>query len=683
MTIWVGQDGTLNDDQGDGAVDGTAVTSPTTVVVNPPATVDTGTDDAGGDDGGGNDGGDGGDGGDGAGDGGGDDQGQQQQQQQQQHRHHKKHGHHGRHHGKHHGGKHHPSKKLISSIAKYNATHGEFSVVGYDAYGTPYGYYVGADDDGAGDVDDAVDDADDGTSDDDADQTVQQPVVVEQVFQQPSVVYERPGRSWFTRFIDRFRSPQRLAPQYMRRSRGLRAFGGACPPGYLRDGYGRCVYDLIERDLHRRYAHLHPFDRDRAIGAERLRLRHHLPAALPAPPLHPIAHTFPPVPPMPPPPAHATHGHFAGWYPFTSWDGSLFAEGAGQYQVYDIDRPWDPPFEGEEAAPYPPDDEEEEERERMLDQADLDTQLRETEVAGDFDPTPPLPAPMCGLGMIWDAARAACVPLLTPPTSTPVSTLHQTGFDMPLTDSWGNLLTAPHPAHIDYPAPPPFGHPVMTGWMEPFTDLEGHLLGGGPGEYGHFLVANPHDHRLWDNVDFQRLDPEGLSMYRTVVGQDTDWGAALGQALGGLAQGAASALGGSSGGSSGSALGSGDLGASLSNAFGSAGGDGTGGSSIGAVFGQIASTAAKVAIPVLAKAGTRALSQAMQQKPQTPPPPATRQAPVRQPARVPHPAARPRVPAHPVARHPMQRQQTQASLDQLQQFMTQTMQQGTPPGGTT
>ena len=211
----------------------------------------------------------------------------------------------------------------------------------------------------------------------------------------------------------------------------------------------------------------------------------------------------------------------------------------------------------------------------------------------------------------------AAMPDTAPPPPPPAP--HMAGFDLPLTDYYGNLLVAAHPFHPDYPWPPTFGGPVLTGWDAPLTDAYGRLLIG-PGQYGTFTVPNPWDHRTWDDVDLEMIDTEGDPQW-FVVGQDD-----IGTALGSIASSALSSLG-SSGGGGGAGGGSsgGDIGSALGSIFSSdssGGGSSGGGSDIGSVLGSIATTAAKAAIPVLAKAGSQAISQAMQQSQQTQAPPA-------------------------------------------------------------
>jgi hypothetical protein len=284
-----------------------------------------------------------------------------------------------------------------------------------------------------------------------------------------------------------------------------------------------------------------------------------------------------------------------GWMePFTDWDGYLFEKGAGQYKVFEIGRPWYPATEP--ANVYPPeyDDEEDEPNKaeriaRAQLQALLGDDLDDEDPVGLYGAEPPE----------LDEEEEVAV-----------------GFEMPLTDWDGNLLVAAHPFHLDYQYPEPFGPPVMTGWMEPFTDLGGHLLEGA-GQYGMFTVVDPYDHRDWDDVNFSRLDPEDNRHYRFFVGQDDggggggDFGSMMSSALGSLGS-ALGGSGGSGGAGGGGGGGFGGLGDSLGNMLSDAGGSSGG---IGSALGSIASAAAKVAVPALAKAGTQALSQAMQQHP--------------------------------------------------------------------
>lgn len=307
----------------------------------------------------------------------------------------------------------------------------------------------------------------------------------------------------------------------------------------------------------------------------------------------------PPGTPSPAPPPSSmvfptlTSGEFVGtssMYPFTDWDGLLFEKGPGQYQVFEIGQPVFPA--DEPADIYPPlDVEEYEEREASA-----------QDEANEFASTP--------LDLLSDE-QIARLPI-------PLTTTF-TGYEMPFTDWDGNLLTASHPFHFDYPRPETFGPPVRTGWGEPFTDLGGHLLEGA-GQYGTFIVSDPFDHREWSDIDRARLDPEGNQMYHFLVGQD-DLGSSLGSALG-------SAFGGSGGGDAGGGSGGlgslggllgGDSGGGGGGLGGLLGGDSSGGGGdVGSIFGSLASAAAKAAIPALAKAGTQALSQELSKPHGTP-----------------------------------------------------------------
>jgi hypothetical protein len=344
---------------------------------------------------------------------------------------------------------------------------------------------------------------------------------------------------------------------------------------------------------------------------------HHHHNGAPAPGAQPPGQPTPPVPPHPSgpagPAAHAAQGFFAGWdYPFTDYHGMQFMHGAGQYGVYEVlgpEQPFDEPIN-----PYPPTSELEEHPEMA---AELEAQA---DLTAAFEATQP-------------PFFVAQPPEEVEPhlDETIVSGIIA-GFDMPLTDVHGNVLVAPHAHHLDYQQPSTLGPPVFTGWTEPFTDLEGHLLMGA-GQYGRFLVEDPFDGRNWDDVNMDDIDREDQRMY-FFTGQDDGGGGGGGFDFGSALSSLGSAFGGDSGGGGGGGGGgAGGMGGALGSALGSLGsafgGDGGGGGDLGSAFGAIASSAAKAAIPALAKAGTQALSQAMQQHPSQGPHPS-------QPAPTPH-----------------------------------------------
>jgi hypothetical protein len=301
---------------------------------------------------------------------------------------------------------------------------------------------------------------------------------------------------------------------------------------------------------------------------------------------------------------HATSGTFTGWdYPLTDYNGYLFVDGPGQYWLWTITEPWMPPmnppnYVPELFPPPPPPD--------ML--AAMDLSPWEISRSNLFMPDEEIPEDaqphITGVdfpftdyygNLILDAlpmGSGQMASMLEDPNAP-----HFVGNgSLPMTDHWGNLLTAPHPFHIDYPWPPTMGGPVLTGFDTPFTDLYGRLLTN-YGQYGNFTVENPWDWSNWDDVDLDRIDTEGDPQW-FVVGQD-DLGASLGSAFG-------SALGSATGDTSGSFGQAGkEIGSSIES--GASSGD------WGSALASIGTSVAKAALPALAKAGTDALAKATSQ----------------------------------------------------------------------
>lgn len=291
-----------------------------------------------------------------------------------------------------------------------------------------------------------------------------------------------------------------------------------------------------------------------------------------------------------------------GWQdPFTDWNSNLF-EGMGQYGVYTVTDPWEPadfpavPYPAADAAPH-------------------------VWPAGEPIPPPPEPA---GPPASHAPHQQPESPLSTPSAPGTPTTPHfgpppgsrsprpsrgggssrpgtiargtMTGFDFPFTDEGGHLLMDPHPSHQAWPWPMTYGDPVMTGWEVPFTDLEGKLLSGA-GQYGVFTMADPYDHRSFNNVDLDSEKLIGDSAYyytgtdeddEMFTGADADAGQQFGSALGSMF-GSASGNDGASWGQAGK-----DIASSIEQ--GSDSGD------WGSALATIATSAAKVAIPAIVKA---------------------------------------------------------------------------------
>lgn len=301
---------------------------------------------------------------------------------------------------------------------------------------------------------------------------------------------------------------------------------------------------------------------------------------------------------------HATSGTFTGWdYPLTDYNGYLFVDGPGQYWLWTITEPWLPPMNPPDYVPelFPPPP-----PPGMI--AAMDLSPWEISRSNLFFPEEEMPEDaqphITGLDFPFTDYFGNLILDAEPLGSGQLASMieqefygpHVTGNgSLPMTDHWGNLLTAPHPFHIDYPWPPTMGGPVLTGYDTPFTDFYGRLLTN-YGQYGNFTVENPWDWQNWDDVDLDRIDTEGDPQW-FVVGQGDDIGASLGSAFG-------SALGSATGESSFGQAGK-EIGSSIES--GASSGD------WGSALAAIGTSVAKVAIPALAKAGTDALTKATSQ----------------------------------------------------------------------